>query len=87
MRRAVMLLAALGVVCVAISAANAQTGQRMSVPDAEARLRAAEQEAGPPARRLIGPLIGLGWAYFRVGREAEGLAQLKRAIDLMDGVR
>lgn len=57
-----------------------------SVAEAEARLREAEQGAGPPARRLIGPLIGLGWAYWRAGREGEALAQLRRGIELIDAV-
>lgn len=79
--------ALLGLVADAAMPAFAQQGgQPATVPQAEVRLREAEQAAGPPARRLIGPLISLGWAYWRAGREAEALAQIRRAIGLMDAV-
>ena len=59
---------------------------RRTVGEAEAEVRAAEQGPGHPARRLTGPLIGLGWAYWRAGREQEAITALQRAVDLLDRV-
>jgi len=61
-------------------------GRSMSVGDAEAQLHEAEQQPGPPARRLTRPLIMLGWAYWRAGREQDAIASLRRAVALMDAL-
>src|SRR5262245_909663 len=49
-------------------------GRSIGVGEAEAQLRDAEQQPGPPARNLTRPLIQLSWAYWRAGRQREAAA-------------
>jgi CHAT domain-containing protein len=62
-------------------------GRSISVPEAEAQLREAEQQPGPPGRRLIRPLIVVSWAYYRAGREQDAIASMRRVVELLDAAR
>ena len=58
----------------------------ITVGEAEAQLRDAERQPGNPVRNQTRPLITLGWAYWRAGREREAVATLQRLLGMHDGL-